>query len=90
MKKLIAVIDVENCYEDFLFSGGVIKTKEDEELFLQEYNFTLAELERMEGYSHSEYDPYAKHDLDERLGELNKMAENNGYEIEIDFDVFQR
>ena len=90
MKKLTVEADVENYFEDFLYPGHPIETKEDEELFVKSYNFVLSELERMQWYPHAEYDPHAEYELHIMLENLDKIAENSGYEIDIDFDTFKR
>ena len=84
MKVLKVECDVDNYYEDFLYSGAYIETKEDEKLFIKAYSFVISELERMQWYPHEEYDPHAEYDLEVMLAELNITAEKSDYKIEIE------
>ena len=77
----VAEADVHNYFVDYLFPKSRIETKEDEEQFVKEYNFTISEIKRQENHSMVDFDRDIYDDVTQRHLELNRIAEESGYKI---------
>ena len=78
MKELIIEVE-DKYYSDKLFPSWFIETDEDRELFIEEYQFTVSELEQ-----DNLEDIFYKMKLEIRLDELNKIAEKSNYKIKLE------
>lgn len=79
MKELKVEIDTKKHFTDCLFGKAKIETEEDEKRFIDEYNYTMSELARLDEMYENE--TQVKFDLSMRLYELNTIAQNSEYSM---------